>query len=329
METAKFHFDWIDSGSIPLYDALPQFANVGEMGWKVHGMDPLLFKGEAIIFSPRPLVQLHEFWPGWKKFPRWFANRVREVNFAGTFIIPFRASYPGGFFRHYQTAGLLFVPPGFEEIFPTHFEGNVKEAAKLALKAFCPPSGQQRDRIHPVINAMMQSMLVKREKIRLRQLERDAQRDAAILMANAGITPEQLAAMTLEMRYECEKQIEKRARKLAEARADALLRSRLTEEQRRELDAHGHFHMIASDGNTYRIRRQIAYNVRSVGPDSHDYCVITKSTVPLPDQVLAQKLLLETNAAEFFRIANKTPASDELQNVWDARVRLHEAIQDI
>ncbi len=325
MERAKFHFDWIDSGAIPIYDALPHYAIVGDVGWRVHGMDPGPFRGDY-TFGIRPIVPLHEFYPGWKKFPRWFMNRVREVNFAGTFVVAFRANCAGGFFRHFQTAGVLFVPQGFEGLFPTHFEGSVKEAAKIALKAFCPPSGENLSRIHPAVNLMMQSMLVKREKSRLRYLETVAHRETARLLMEQGITPEQLASMDPEIRYECEKRFAVIARQKARARAELLLRSRLSEVQRHELDSFGHFHMTGSDGKTYRVRHKIAYNVRSVGPDSFDYCVIAKNSVPLSDQVLAQKLLLETNAPEFFRIANKTPASDALQDAWEHHMDFSEAL---
>lgn len=90
------------------------------------------------------------------------------------------------------------------------------------------------------------------------------------------------------------------------ARANTLLRSCLTTEQVAELDAYGRFHVRVGN-HTYRIGERHSYNVSLLDEDGRphtDYCVVSREFVPKPDQILAQKLLLETDPDTFFRIAN-------------------------
>jgi hypothetical protein len=90
------------------------------------------------------------------------------------------------------------------------------------------------------------------------------------------------------------------------ARANTLLRSCLSPEQVAELDLLGRFHVRVGN-NTYRIGERHSYNVSLLDEDGRphtDYCVVSREFVPKPDQILAQKLLLETDPDTFFRIAN-------------------------
>lgn len=103
----------------------------------------------------------------------------------------------------------------------------------------------------------------------------------------------------------------------ATARAERLLDALLDEEARRQLAAENVFHVRAPDGRTFRIERGSAMNVVLVeeGVDVARYCVHIRDYVPTPDHMLAQKLLLETNPNEFYRMANHTwlTADDRLR----------------
>lgn len=90
----------------------------------------------------------------------------------------------------------------------------------------------------------------------------------------------------------------------AEARALELLRSCLTENQRRELDADDQFTVIAPSGREYLIVRGYAGNVYSEG---WCFCIHMDSRLPVPDHMLAQKLMIETDEQGFLSIANRSP----------------------
>lgn len=114
----------------------------------------------------------------------------------------------------------------------------------------------------------------------------------------------------------------------AELKALALLLSHLTLEQEDSYERHGYFDVKGSDGNWYRIRKDRAYNVlemdhmqqfgrvkwcafphiRPVRPrpgifayNPHD----PSYQLPMGDQLLAQKLMIETDVARFKSIANR------------------------
>lgn len=84
-----------------------------------------------------------------------------------------------------------------------------------------------------------------------------------------------------------------------------LLKEMLTREQRRELLKEKRFHVLGQDGKTYRITPKEIHNVFELDGDRvvKEFCIVTRG-LPSYDQMLAQKLLLETNIAEFLRIAN-------------------------
>lgn len=99
----------------------------------------------------------------------------------------------------------------------------------------------------------------------------------------------------------------------AKARARRLLVSMLNPDQRKELEEKNHFHLTvhSRDGamKVYRIEHGYAGNVKLLGHDGQPvkrYCIHADSRLPYEDQMLAQKLLLEANEAEFLRIANMT-----------------------
>jgi hypothetical protein len=94
----------------------------------------------------------------------------------------------------------------------------------------------------------------------------------------------------------------------ARMRALSLLLDQMTDEQRATYHEHGHF-----SKTMYRIRGQsFAGNVDVLTVDgrvSMRLCAHANANeIPLPDQLLAQKLMLEFNEDEFLRIANRHAA---------------------
>lgn len=100
-----------------------------------------------------------------------------------------------------------------------------------------------------------------------------------------------------------------RAREADEARgrAETLLQAHLSPAQAESLTTHGWFEVTVA-GVTYRIKRGHAGNVVrvDVGREVERYCIHPAEFVPDADAMLAQKLLLEADPAEFRRIANRT-----------------------
>lgn len=96
-----------------------------------------------------------------------------------------------------------------------------------------------------------------------------------------------------------------------EARAEALLREALTEEQLDDFDVNGWFLVGTADG-VYRIERGYSGNVRLLrgysaeghGPGAA-FCIHPIGNPFDADVMLAQKFLLENDEREFLRIANR------------------------
>lgn len=136
--------------------------------------------------------------------------------------------------------------------------------------------------------------------------------------ARARETPEQIAeraakAELARQAYEREAAQRKIFTDTAKARARRLLFSMLTPDQQKELDEKNHFHLTvySKDGTmkVYRIEHGYAGNVKLLGPDGQPvkrYCIHADSRLPYEDQMLAQKLLLETNEEHFLKTANMT-----------------------
>jgi hypothetical protein len=131
-------------------------------------------------------------------------------------------------------------------------------------------------------------------------------------------TPEEIAADAARWELERQQRLRRSARQRqlkeqAEKRAQQLLMSMLTPEQRIELEEKKYFHLTVFDQDgsqrTYRIERGYSGNVKLLGADGQPdkrYCIHADYRLPYEDQMLAQKLLLECNEAEFLRIANMT-----------------------
>ena len=104
---------------------------------------------------------------------------------------------------------------------------------------------------------------------------------------------------------------ETRKRALAEERATQLLVSMLSEEQKRDFAAHGHFFVDALvSGRRYRIDKGRSGNIKVIdrvtGVWTESLCIHQRDYVPVPDTMLMQKLLIETAEDELRRVANIT-----------------------
>lgn len=99
----------------------------------------------------------------------------------------------------------------------------------------------------------------------------------------------------------------------AEGKAWDLLNEHLTDEQRKMLASNGYFLVQSQHGHLYRIRNSTQMNVdRLEHPEGAPfiraeatYCVVSKERVPLGDQLLMQKLMLEHDEDKFLAVANK------------------------
>jgi len=97
-------------------------------------------------------------------------------------------------------------------------------------------------------------------------------------------------------------------RRAADERAERLLLSSLTPEQRDDYKRRACFYLYTKSGKRYRIERGWSGNVHLVddtGKPLHRYCAHPAIHVPEPDNMLAQKLMLETDEPAFLRVANQ------------------------
>lgn len=92
----------------------------------------------------------------------------------------------------------------------------------------------------------------------------------------------------------------------AEDKARELLLSCLDDEQRADYEAYEHFHVQVRN-KRYRITKKRVGNVYRIeeGRTVESIC-IHPSGGPLEDQMLSQKLMLETDEERFLRIGNRT-----------------------
>lgn len=99
-------------------------------------------------------------------------------------------------------------------------------------------------------------------------------------------------------------------REEGEARSLRLLLSCLDEEQKQELREKRCFKMFGRDGKKYLVTRRQHGNVSLLDENEKpvmNYCIVAEG-VPIYDQMLTQKLLLEYDPTSFFETANATEA---------------------
>jgi hypothetical protein len=95
----------------------------------------------------------------------------------------------------------------------------------------------------------------------------------------------------------------------AHARAEDLLKQMLSAAQKKEYETAREFTVVTESGKRYKIRHGWAGNVDEIdesGKAAARYCIHPTIGCPHPDNMLAQKLMLETDEKAFLKIANKT-----------------------
>ncbi len=95
----------------------------------------------------------------------------------------------------------------------------------------------------------------------------------------------------------------------ADARARELLLRMLNPDQRAHYAAHGSFTVHVPGRGTFCILPRTTYNVVQLS-SGDTYCCVCETPVPLPDLMLAQKLMLEREPERFFSTANRVAAHD-------------------
>ena len=93
-------------------------------------------------------------------------------------------------------------------------------------------------------------------------------------------------------------------RRQARLRAEALLWAWLSLAQRKQYRTRRWFEVTTSSGRRYRVLRG---GVVRVDPHGSAYCIEATSPVPVADEMLANKLLLETDERRFLATAHRFP----------------------
>jgi hypothetical protein len=96
-------------------------------------------------------------------------------------------------------------------------------------------------------------------------------------------------------------------RRQARLRAEALLWAWLSPAQRQQYRARRWFEVTTASGRRYRILRG---GVVRLNPRGSAYCIEATSPVPVADEMLANKLLLETDERRFLATAHCFPYAD-------------------
>ena len=111
-----------------------------------------------------------------------------------------------------------------------------------------------------------------------------------------------------EAKFAAERDAERELRIAAEAKAEKLLLENLTLKQREEYKKDKLFVVHGRSGRRYRIRPQRTGNVDVIdrfGKIEHRLCAHTREDIPIADNMLAQKLMLEHDEHYFLHIANR------------------------
>ena len=113
---------------------------------------------------------------------------------------------------------------------------------------------------------------------------------AFVALARFRLAPVRWTSDTLARRLEAEK------------RAEALLLNWLSGQQREQYRSHRWFDVLTPGGNRYRIRPG---KVVQLDARRSAYCIEAIPWVPAADQMLAKKLLLETDERRFLATAHR------------------------
>jgi heme exporter protein D len=93
-------------------------------------------------------------------------------------------------------------------------------------------------------------------------------------------------------------------RRQARQRAEALVLAWLSPDQRAQYRSRGRFEVTTATGHRYRV---CPGGVVGLDPRGWAYCIEASSPVPVADELLAFKLLLETDEQQFLAIAHRYP----------------------
>lgn len=127
-------------------------------------------------------------------------------------------------------------------------------------------------------------------------------------------TEEERAARIERQRVAAEAAAEQRRvaeeeRQAAIAKARTLLNEHLNEEQRATYERDSYFEVVVPGTlRHYRIREGWSHNVERLenGQPVESFCIHPAQVVPNPDNMLAQKLMLEACEKDFLKIANRS-----------------------
>lgn len=128
------------------------------------------------------------------------------------------------------------------------------------------------------------------------------------------LTKEQVHALTEEqerqrlqhIREEAERRV---AREEAEQKAEALLLMHLDRKQRKSYQKDHFFEVLSQSGKHYRVNFFRNRNVLEMDDAKRkvaSYCIVPRENIPLADQLLIQKLMLQYQENDFLRIANRS-----------------------
>jgi hypothetical protein len=271
--------EFIGNGQLPVYD-IEWVPNPNIEAWRVFHVldfeDPLAqyeMDGHwrAVHGQPRIIIPLTidtDLIECQRQVPRWI-EEAQQIPGDGTLIFCLHTSAPTlGTGAHYVCAGMAYVPQDVGAA--TILQGE--DPTELVLHVL------QGHRDHPLVQAVLD-----RREAEIREHAR------YWIMAEAA------------------RAVERKKQHAAYKRAARLLNSFLTPKQKRELRKKNHIHVNGQDGQLYRIEARSHQNVFLIkdGKPVTQFCVVSREILPVPDLVLAQKLLLEANIAEFMALANK------------------------
>lgn len=180
----------------------------------------------------------------------------------------------------YVVSGFVLLE-GTDAVDDTEPVQDTAHAVGLVREWIAGTEGRDLSTVHPSIRNALARQMAMREEATRRWLEDEPRR-----VAEAAARQEVTAAIT--------------------RRARDLLVACLSPSQRAEFEQNETF-TVECRGSRYRVRPHHAHNVDRLDHDGVpevNYCVVTTTWVPLYDQMLAQKLLLETDPDTFFATAN-------------------------
>ncbi len=274
---SRILMEYLPMGGLPVYECTP-----GEPHYILDFADPLdTYTGvgywrEALTRSHRLIVPLNidaDLVECQGRVDEWIAL-AQELPGNGTLVFSIRTSAPLRDGTHYVCAGLVYTP----EALPLALSIEDTDPAELIRQVLLGRGD------HPLV----QEALARQVRDRLAHERYWVMADAA-------------------------RAIERKKDHKAYKRAARLLHGCLTPKQRREWHKKNHIHVIGQDGQLYRIEARSHQNVFLIedGVPAIQFCVVSQQKMPVPDLMLAQKLLLESNIEHFMKLANK----------WDLRAQ--------